>query len=807
MPVSPTDFYAYAQATGTPVPRDAQAQAALAPAVFQWRKSQLQNRDKPDGGALGKIAGGIGALGLGAAGIYGARRGLQALKNRPVVGLAGIQETAAEAAPAIRKVTTGIDTGRTTSTVAIPQQSVKSVINEVVPEETVDDIQLALNRPSGLTREGTPVPKSFTEDYLGEKGFVDSIENTTSVEIQNARNPLVSDQSVTATNSSANQQLKEFASDVQVDIDSIANKPLVVQEKLYTARDLTALTPEEQKIRIMSAGDYPSGSAEVQALLNPNISTAEVRPLLNTTPRTTDGRQLYTNPTSEVVGGARASMTDIPDDPSALAGVNYRVIDEPNVNTSFLDDYIDKDLDPSAGIQGTGGPLLESEAYKEIVRGKGAVSVPGKVIEDSAIAPGSVRLERKIDEVIPLRRDAQGNPTSGVMVVDDSDSFARLRKRDPDKIEGKESVLEYPFRLQTSATTDSGAILDLTGSKDRIIGNVDPVESVRYFPLGAIPQKMVQGKGGVLQTVPGQNIEITQLKSGRLIPMSDGKEIYDITEAQKLLPLSQRYTAGDDLITTQPYMLDKVVQDSSGQPHEVRVRYDGPLVKRVATGADLKTKSPITELVPATVSRSELQQISQDASETWQNPTTKANWLAMNAPGESVKPYHRDTYIAQHLQAHLAAKRGINLPILKDRSARSAFIKDLTKTPYDSDVYGRPIGAQGKVDYEQPKVKVAGQTQRKGLSGVSPMELEDTSSEPFVSYYSPRVETGIAGTTTQKPVGTANPRRATLWDVKPPDNDVNLHRAASQDSIDTLTTKVNQLLAQSKRRAAKGRGA
>ena len=413
MPVSPIDFYAYAKATGTPVPESRQEQAQLAPAVFQWRKSQLQNKDTENRGALGKIAGGIGALGLGVGGIYGARRGLQALKNRPVVGLAGIQETAAEAAPAIRKVTTGIDTGTTTPTVAIPQQGVKSVVKEILPvEEVVDDINLVSERPSGLTREGTSV--NSLQDYLGDQGYID-----TSVAAQNAKQPLVSDQSVTAVNSSSNQVLKEFKSDVQVDIDSIANKPLVVQEKLYTARDLTALTPTEQEVRIMSSADYPAGSAEAQALLNPNISTAEVRPLLNTTPRTTDGRQLYTNPTSEVVGGAKASMTDVPDDPSALAGVNYRVIDEPNVNTSFLDDYIDRDLDPSAGIQGTGGPLLESEAYRELIRGKGTVPVPGKVTEASATAPQSVRLEREVDEVIPLRRDAQGNPTSGVMVVDD----------------------------------------------------------------------------------------------------------------------------------------------------------------------------------------------------------------------------------------------------------------------------------------------------------------------------------------------------------------------------------------------------
>ena len=70
MPVSPTDFYAYAEATGTPVPKDKKSQAQLAPAVRQWRKAQLrqpQQQDQPDlGDAIawtGLGAGGLTAIG------------------------------------------------------------------------------------------------------------------------------------------------------------------------------------------------------------------------------------------------------------------------------------------------------------------------------------------------------------------------------------------------------------------------------------------------------------------------------------------------------------------------------------------------------------------------------------------------------------------------------------------------------------------------------------------------------------------------------------------------------------------------
>jgi len=53
MPVSTADFYAYAQATGTPVPQNKKEQAALVPAVRQWRKSQLQQQRQENAPDLG----------------------------------------------------------------------------------------------------------------------------------------------------------------------------------------------------------------------------------------------------------------------------------------------------------------------------------------------------------------------------------------------------------------------------------------------------------------------------------------------------------------------------------------------------------------------------------------------------------------------------------------------------------------------------------------------------------------------------------------------------------------------------------
>ena len=70
MAVSSADFYTYAKETGTPVPKSREEQAALYPAVNQWKRSRLsiprteskeQYLERNDLGAL-ETAAAIGSL-------------------------------------------------------------------------------------------------------------------------------------------------------------------------------------------------------------------------------------------------------------------------------------------------------------------------------------------------------------------------------------------------------------------------------------------------------------------------------------------------------------------------------------------------------------------------------------------------------------------------------------------------------------------------------------------------------------------------------------------------------------------------
>jgi hypothetical protein len=73
--LSPTDFYAYSRATGTPFPEDAEERAQRAPEVLEFRRNQLKSKDEDFNvtNALGTVAAlaGIGAGGFGLTRILG----------------------------------------------------------------------------------------------------------------------------------------------------------------------------------------------------------------------------------------------------------------------------------------------------------------------------------------------------------------------------------------------------------------------------------------------------------------------------------------------------------------------------------------------------------------------------------------------------------------------------------------------------------------------------------------------------------------------------------------------------------------
>jgi len=77
MAVAAADFYSYAKATGTPLPKSKQEEAQLAPAVNNWKKARLKAPERErDSGDLGNVLGGGAiAAGLAGAALYGYRRG------------------------------------------------------------------------------------------------------------------------------------------------------------------------------------------------------------------------------------------------------------------------------------------------------------------------------------------------------------------------------------------------------------------------------------------------------------------------------------------------------------------------------------------------------------------------------------------------------------------------------------------------------------------------------------------------------------------------------------------------------------
>ena len=110
MAVAAADFYTYARATGTPLPKSKQEEAKLAPAVDKWKKSRLINRNASEENNLSDttwyspgeaVAGLTGLAGVGALALAATRGGLrqrvtEAVKPSPgsrvSTGVGGLQQ-------------------------------------------------------------------------------------------------------------------------------------------------------------------------------------------------------------------------------------------------------------------------------------------------------------------------------------------------------------------------------------------------------------------------------------------------------------------------------------------------------------------------------------------------------------------------------------------------------------------------------------------------------------------------------------------------------------------------------------------
>jgi hypothetical protein len=115
MAISQADFYAFSQATGSPVPEDPESRARIAPQVMEWRRNQLKQPEEQGNivDTLGKIALGAGTLAAGIAG-YRALRGRKPVTPVNVQVQEDVVRRAAQPVPQLRGVTqqSGAQTAR-----------------------------------------------------------------------------------------------------------------------------------------------------------------------------------------------------------------------------------------------------------------------------------------------------------------------------------------------------------------------------------------------------------------------------------------------------------------------------------------------------------------------------------------------------------------------------------------------------------------------------------------------------------------------------------------------------------------------
>jgi len=127
MALSPTDFYAYSRATGTPFPEDPEERAQMAPEVLEFKRNQLKAPEQ--GPNYGAIAG-LTAAGLGLA-----------------AGGLGLSRLFKKSAPR-----------------ATAQSNIDLAARASQPVTTISKIDLPVVQPSKVVVE----PKSFTKNYLDE---------------------------------------------------------------------------------------------------------------------------------------------------------------------------------------------------------------------------------------------------------------------------------------------------------------------------------------------------------------------------------------------------------------------------------------------------------------------------------------------------------------------------------------------------------------------------------------------------------------------------------------------------------------
>tara|TARA_R100001594_G_scaffold30664_3_gene57382 strand:- start:7031 stop:9721 length:2691 start_codon:yes stop_codon:yes gene_type:complete len=322
MAVAAADFYTYARATGTPLPKSKQEEAKLAPAVDKWKKSRLSNtRQEEKGIDAGQVAGltAIGAAALAAFNPGARQRIAQAVRPAPKGGTAtstnvgGIKqdlnvELDAEIPTPIAKswadqkskqtfvvekvpettVVEKIDSNLATTPVrkeaeakqALDAYRDKYIREHSVSRENIAAIQQGIKESGGLRKEVRPDLSNLTEDqqkYLDfkieEQASYDpkleaQLQSQTIEQKQQVSTPRDYIESTGAIEAKSNQVTAVDASkldDVAVSQQAIENTNLNLQDELHQAPQV-GIDPEVSEVA-SSAISAQSGAVPVEKVV------------------------------------------------------------------------------------------------------------------------------------------------------------------------------------------------------------------------------------------------------------------------------------------------------------------------------------------------------------------------------------------------------------------------------------------------------------------------------------------------------------------------------------------------------------
>ena len=816
MALSPADFAAYSRATGTPYPEDSEEKAALAPAVRDFRQSQLRQQESgPEfGGLAGLAAVGLGALGAIAAArkgfgpkpsAGGRRGGVQLADLAEIAKTVGPELEIAAKAPEVTKAAyekvkpsrvppqrAGVQPGSFTDLTSIQQRLLQEVRSQQVEASDAGLDQ--------VIQRGVVVPEQReANNFVTFSRDADRIARTSQVAEQISQFPQevariaeVKPTSVVSGNvweleeqlEELGRQAQEFygpryertgrsVSDLTGELELTPQQARALRgAKIGTvstkaglsagrALDLSTVsdsatarnrfTPDELLERTMAAASYPREIRD--QILNPEVPREQIREFLGSTPKIRGGA-VSINPTMEIAGGARASMTDANVDELQTAGVggsgltyaetaNLKQLGQkekleqagftydPNTG-NYYQEIDDVEIDPTevmtanremgtdyGDTEGVGNLLIETESFRERTN-KGTTQIPGVVQQAAAAAPGSERQLRAADVVVPLRRTAEGIQTTGLSAsaADPTKSFGQLLSMQDVGYKGGMGIETADINVGTNK---------LTGGFETAVDVVP--DKITTQPVSDWAPSVMYG-----ETIRGTNIR------------------------QPYKPTSARIITGEEPL--------------------VGIRR-APLVqegKRVGW-----TTLKNAEVGPVYLDRATIQNVAAQAqSDYFNNPSAKAAYLREKNPaalelglaqgktladiGES---YDYQGFIIKAVDDYLMNQEGVDLPILKPQVSKvtgneyfpteaNAFVMSLLKTEKDTPIYGERI----KVSPEGKKVvkgfnkggypiyettgtsaPIPGQYQVRGQGGIDPMTIGDDYDGENVAYYTPRVDT------------------------------------------------------------------